>query len=181
MSTVKGIPGKHGRFFHRATVNCSVETAWDIFTDHEGLTEFTQSETKLVKEGYTERNGLGAVREIVILELGDELVREVVNYWVPNSVYGYHVITPWDHQPSHHQGIVRFRSIDANRCEWTYSMRMIITPKMEQNFPGIYDEFLKGFAEFMRDLESECERRGHDILIPAFPPSVEDEAIERGL
>lgn len=52
---------------------------------------------------------------------------------------------------------------------------------MEEIFPTIHDEFLKGFVEFMRALEIECERRGHDILIPAFPPFVEDEAIERGL
>lgn len=178
---IKGIPGRHGRFFHRATVNCSVETAWDIMTDHEGLTEFTQSETRLIKEGENERNGLGAIRELVVAELGDEQLREVVNYWVPNQVYGYHVITPWDHQPSHHQGLVRFYPRDDNRCEWVYSMRMVITPKMEEIFPGIYDQFLKGFSEFMWDLESECERRGHDVLIPAFPPSVEDMAIEWGL
>ena len=106
------------------------------------------------------------------------LVKEVVNYWFPHRVFGYHVITPLEHQPSHHQGVIRFFPLGENKCEWVYSMRMIITPKMEETFPGIYDEFLKGFDEFMRDLESECERRGHEIELPVFPPSVEDEAIE---
>ena len=178
---VKDIPGRHGRFFHRATVNCSVEAAWDVFTDHEGYTEFTQSPTRLIREGKPDRNGLGAIRELGVAELEEALVREVVNYWVPHEVFGYHVIEPRDYQPSHHQGIVRFFPRGENLTEWVYSMRMIITPKMEELFPAIYDEFLKGFHEFMRDLESECERRGHAMEIPVFPPSCEDEAIERGL
>ena len=179
--SVKGIPGKHGRFFYRTTVNCPVETAWDVFTDHEGYTEFTGSEVRVVQEGKDGKNSLGAIRELGTRELGDAIVREIVNYWVPNRVFGYHVIDAKDHQPSHHQGIIRFFPKGDNQCEWIYSMRMIITPKMEEMFPGMYDIFLHGFNEFMRDLESECERRGHDILIPCFPPSVEDHAIERGL
>lgn len=182
MSKVKGIPGRHGRFFHRATVNCSVSTAWDVFTDHEGYTEFTASQAILIKEGEKDRNGLGAIREISIQEMEDSMVREVVNYWVPERVFGYHIMQPADHNPSHHQGVVRFYPRGENRCEWVYSMRCIITPKMMEMYgEGLYDELLKGFGEFMRDLESECERRGHDIAIPAFPPSVEDQAIERGL
>ena len=181
MSSVKGIPGWHGRFFHRATVNCSVETAWDVVTDHEGYTEFTESEVRLIQDGQNDRNGLGAIRELGTEDLGEGLVREIVNYWVPHRVFGYHVIESREHQPSHHQGVVRFFPRGENRCEWVYSMRMIVTPKMEELFPGVLDEFRKSFPCFMHDLESECERRGHDVLIPAFPPSVEDEAIERGL
>ena len=178
---VNGIPGVHGRFFHRATVNCDVATAWDVVTNHENYTNFTQSPTRLVREGEKERNGLGAVRELGVAELEDLIVREVVNYWEPNKLFGYHVVTPRDHQPSHHQGTVRFFPRGDNRTEWVYSMRMIITPKMVETFPSIYDEFLKGFREFMWDLESECERRGFDIELPVMPPSVEDEAIEWGL
>ena len=178
---VNGIEGQHGRFFHRATVNCDLATAWDVFTDHEGYTNFTQSETRVVKEGNPDRNGLGAIRELGTKELGDAIVTEVVNYWVPHRVFGYHVLKPKPHQPSHHQGVIRFFPRGDDRTEWVYSMRMIISPTMEEMFPGIYGEFLKGFNEFMWDLESECERRGHDILLPAMPPSVEDEAIEWGL
>ena len=56
MGSVIGMPGWHGRFFHRATVNCSVETAWDVIIDHEGYTEFAESETRLIKEGENDRN-----------------------------------------------------------------------------------------------------------------------------
>lgn len=48
---VKGIPGIHGRFVHRAAVNCSVETAWGIFTDHDGIGEFSGAQVKLTKGG----------------------------------------------------------------------------------------------------------------------------------
>lgn len=178
---VKGIPGIHGRFFHRAVVNCSVETAWDIFTDHEGLNEFTGMTLKLTKEGYFERNGLGSIR--VMGEPEDEFyyVEEITNYWVPYRVFGYHIINGKEYQPSHHQGLVRFTPLGETRCEWTYSMRCILPPKALEKCPDRYTEMLQGFALYMADYESECERRGHDIAIPAFPPPVDDEAIERGL
>ena len=172
------IQGKHARFFHRTTVNCSVETAWEVLTDHEAYSEFTESPTRLIREGQNERNGLGAIRELGLPEFEHTLLREVVNYWEPLSVFGYHVISDKDYQPSHHQGIVRFFPKGEDRCELVYSMRMVITPTMEEMLPTIYDEYLKGFNGFMRDIESECERRGHPILIPSIPPAVKEEAIE---
>src|SRR4051794_11880385 len=91
------------RFFHRARVRAPIAMCWDVFTDHERLTEFTDSVTRVITPGHAERNGLGCIRRFETL---GGFVDEVVNYWRPNELFGYHVITP--DLVSHHQGIVRF-------------------------------------------------------------------------
>lgn len=181
LTAVQGVPGRHFRSFHRATVNCSVETAWDVFTDHEGQAEFKSSHTQLIKEGETDRNGLGAITASDPRNPAYFQVREVVNYWIPHRVYGWHQIDPGKPNiSSHHQGVIRFFPRGENRCEWVYDMRLILTPEIQEAVPGLYDKMLSKFRELMWDYESECERRGHEIEIPAFPPPIDDQAIERG-
>lgn len=136
---------------------------------------------KLTQEGYTERNDLGSIR--VMGEPEDEFyfAEEITNYWVPNRVFGYHIINAKEYQPTHHQGLVRCRPMGENRCEWTYSMRCILPPKALEKKRLPLCRMLHGWPLYMADYERERERRGHDIVIPAFPPSVENEAIEHGL
>lgn len=109
------------------------------------------------------------------------MVREIVNYWVPHRLFGYHQIDGKEHQPSHHQGIVRFFPREKNRCEWVFTLQLMFTPKMEELFPGIDLAFDKGYLRLMQDYEAECERRGHEIEIPICPPSVQEHAINYGL
>ena len=79
------------RFFHRAQVNVPVEVAWDVFTNHERLGEFTSSPCRIIKEGSPDRNGLGCVRVLGAPEQGIPHVEEVVNFWHANKLFGYHV------------------------------------------------------------------------------------------
>jgi len=155
------------RFFHRAHVNVPVEVAWDVFTDHERLGEFASSACQITKEGSPERNGLGCVRLLGAPEQGIPEVVEVVNFWHPNELFGYHVTA--GAPLSHHQGIIRFFSHGERETEWVYDMRCIVNDETLEARPNIYDELIDGFKTYMKDLEAECERRGS--LTEITPPS----------
>ena len=155
------------RFFHRARVNAPVEVAWNVFTEHERYADWTNADWKITTPGEPERNGLGCVRFTEGQGAAPWPVEEVVNYWVPHELYGYHITSgvPVDA----HQGIVRFWSKGPDTSEWVYDMQ--IRPKKEllEEVPDVYERLLKEFGYFMHDLEAECERRASDIDVPAFP------------
>jgi hypothetical protein len=159
------------RFFHRARTRAPVSVCWDVFTDHERITEFTSTSCAVIKPGLTERNGLGCVRRMEVFGWN---VEEIVNYWRPNELFGYHIIN--SDQVDFHQGIVRFFPTSEG-CEWVYDM---------QNIPGeralataaaagmSYREMLDGldgFRGYMADLEAECERRAGAVQVPSEPLS----------
>lgn len=157
----------HCRFFHRATVNAPIDTAWGVFTEHERFSEWTDIDWQITKKGHPDPNGLGCVR----LGQGEGAapwpVEEVVNYWVPNELYGYHITSgvPVDA----HQGIVRFWPKGEDKTEWAYDMQIRPAQALLEQVPDVYQQLLKGFGGFMADLECECERRASDIEVPAFP------------
>jgi hypothetical protein len=166
------------RFFHRARVRAPVPVCWDVFTDYERFTEFTNTPVKLIREGYTERNGLGAIRRNFNFAFD---VDEITNIWRPNEVYGYHIIESKVIEA--HQGIVRFYPTNEGGCEWVYDMQNIPGPiglKHAEDAGVSYHNFLgEGFKFLMACLESECERRADQERTPVRPPSTQDEAIFR--
>jgi hypothetical protein len=165
------------RFFHRARVHAPVSVAWDVFTNHERIGEFTNTDMKIVEPGKPDRNGLGCVRE---METFGWKVVEIVNYWEPNRLFGYHILGGTT--VTHHQGIVRFFPIGEQSAEWVYDMQNVPTEgSMAQakaaGFPDWQTFLYTGFRNYMADLEAECERRAGATLIPAFPLSVEQRGV----
>lgn len=158
------------RFFHRAVVNAPVDTAWDVFTDHERMEEYTGSPCRIAKPGEKDRNGLGCVRVLGLEEHGIPALEEVVNYWKPHKLFGYHVIA--GAPLSHHQGIVKFCERGPRQTEYIYDMRMTALPGIIEAMPDFFDPFDAGFRQFMKNAECECERRGAEadmFQVPALP------------
>lgn len=155
------------RSFYRAQLNVPVSVVWDVFTNHERLGEFTSSPCKIIKPGETERGGLGCVRTIEVPEHGMPDIEEIVNYWVPNKLFGYHVIS--GAPLSHHQGLVKFFERGPKKSEFVYDMRLIALPEVLVAMPDFYDLLLVDFMQYMKDAEAECERRGEQELFQ--PPS----------
>jgi len=161
----------HCRFFHRARVNAPVEIAWSVFTEHEKFSEWTDIHWDITTPGEPEREGLGCIRLGQGQGAAPWPVEEVVNYWVPNKLYGYHITSgvPVDK----HQGIVRFWSKGPNKSEWVYDMQIRPSQELLDQAPDVYQQLLKSFGFFMQDIEAECERRASNIGVPAFPIPVE--------
>jgi len=148
------------RFFHRTTVNVPVETVWDLFTNHERMEEYTGTPCEIIKPGKGERNGLGCVRTVGVPEHGMPLVPEVVNFWEPNRVFGYHVLS--GAPISHHQGLVFMRSLGPRLTEYVYNMRLMALPSTLEAMPDFYAVLDRSFRQFMKNAEAECERRGSE-------------------
>lgn len=152
------------RFFHRARTRAPVSVCWDVFTDHERLGEFTETPAHIIEPGHPERNGLGCVRRLEALDLR---VDEVVNYWKPNELFGYHVIA----SPivTHHQGIVRFFPCADGDTEWVYDMQLVPSKELLAAMPNLVQMLRDGFANYMGCLEAECERRAAKFQVPPEP------------
>lgn len=160
------------RFFYRAQVNAPVEVAWSVFTEHEKFAEWTNTDWKIIKDGSPERNGLGCIRQAQVDEDTSWKAEELINYWVPYQLYGFHIISgvPYDS----HQGIVRFFPKGPNKSEWTCDAQFCPSEKLLTSAPDVQQHLLKFFTYFMQDAEGECERRASDVQVPAFPIPVEN-------
>jgi hypothetical protein len=158
------------RFFHRARVRAPVAIAWDVFTNHERIGDFTNTPMRIITPGSPDRNGLGCVRRLGVF---DWQIDEIVNIWRPLEVYGYHIIQ--SSMIDAHQGVVRFYATQEQGCEWVYDMQNIPNQKTldQASAAGVsYQNFLGvSFKEYMNDLEAECERRADMEQVPAMPPS----------
>lgn len=152
------------RFFHRAKTRAPLAACWDVFTDHERMGEFTDTPARIVEPGSPERNGLGCVRRLEALGVR---VDEVVNYWKPRELFGYHVID----SPiiTHHQGIVRFWPLPDGGTEWVYDMQLIPAKEVLATMPALVQLLMDGFRNYMACLEAECERRGAAFQVPPEP------------
>ena len=149
------------RFFHRARVNVPVDVAWDVFTNHERLGEYTASECRIIKNGSPERNGLGCVRALSFEEERLGVIEEEINYWHPNKLFGFRVVSGTS--VTHHQGIVRFFPVSDSESEWVHDLRLIAADEVLEAMPNFYDVAIDEFRAHMRDAESECERRGSPV------------------
>ncbi|HUQ07164.1 MAG TPA: SRPBCC family protein [Kofleriaceae bacterium] len=83
----------------KRTLDVSAEKAFDIISDHEGYTRMPGvKKAKLVKPGATDRNGVGAVREIEVS--GAWFQEEITAFERPKRL-GYKIIKskpPIDHE-----------------------------------------------------------------------------------
>lgn len=163
------------RFFHRARVRAPIAVAWDVFTDHERMGEYTNTPCEILRPGASERNGLGCLRRLGAFGWR---VDEVVNIWRPHQVFGYHIVDSTEIES--HQGVVRFFPTSEG-CEWVYDMQNV--PRAAgldyAKAQGVsYQDLLGvGFKLYMNDIEAECERRADQERIPARPPSTSEEAL----
>jgi len=155
------------RYFHRARVNAPIEIAWAVITEHTKYAEWTNIDWQIKTPGEPEPNGLGCVRVAHGSDAVPFTLEEVVNYWKPNELFGYHVLSgfPLDL----HQGIVRFCSHGPSQSEWVYDMQLHPSKELLEQAPNFYEENLVRFGYFMDDIEAECERRASRIDVPAYP------------
>jgi hypothetical protein len=155
------------RFSRRVRVRASVAVCWSVFTEHDRIGEFTDTPMRVITPGQPDRNGLGCIRRLGTL---GHTVDEVVNYWRPQELFGYHVID----SPivSHHQGIVRFWPLADGGTEWLYDMQLIPAPAALAAQPNLVQLFTDGFQAYMASAECECERRAAEFEVPAEPISV---------
>lgn len=165
------------RFFHRARVRAPIAVAWDVFTDHERMGEYTNTPCAILRPGFTERNGLGCLRRLGAFGWQ---VDEVVNIWRLHQVYGYHIVD--SKEIENHQGVIRFFPTDEG-CEWVYDMQNVPGPlalQYAKDHGVSYQDLLGvGFKLFMNDIEAECERRADQERIPVRPPPTKEEAISK--
>jgi uncharacterized protein YndB with AHSA1/START domain len=104
------------------TINAPIEKVFDLLADHANYkANFGVKESKLLKEGKPDRNGLGAVRYI---DAGIMRFEEEITHYERPRRYDYLIIkcsAPLEHQG----GSIRLESAgNATKVTWTSTMRM---------------------------------------------------------
>ena len=104
------------------TIPAPIEKVFDILADHANYKSFPGvKESRLVKEGKPDRNGLGAVRYIAAGPLTFE--EEITAYERPRR-FDY-LITKCSAPLEHQGGSLRFESVNgATKVTWTSIMRV---------------------------------------------------------
>jgi uncharacterized protein YndB with AHSA1/START domain len=104
------------------TINAPIEKVFDLLADHANYkANFGVKESKLLKEGKPDRNGLGAVRYI---DAGIMRFEEEITHYERPRRYDY-LITKCSAPLEHQGGSIRFESAgNATRVTWTSTMRM---------------------------------------------------------
>jgi uncharacterized protein YndB with AHSA1/START domain len=104
------------------TINAPIEKVFDLLADHANYkANFGVKESKLLKEGKPDRNGLGAVRYI---DAGIMRFEEEITHYERPRRFDY-LITKCSAPLEHQGGSIRFESVgNATRVTWTSTMRM---------------------------------------------------------
>ena len=104
------------------TINAPIEKVFDLLADHANYkAHFGVKESKLVKEGKPDRNGLGAVRYI---DSGPIQFEEEITLYDRPRRYDY-LITKCSAPLEHQGGSIRFESVgNATKVTWTSVMRV---------------------------------------------------------
>jgi uncharacterized protein YndB with AHSA1/START domain len=104
------------------TIPAPIEKVFDLLADHAKYKEhFGVKESKLLKEGKPDRNGLGAVRYI---DAGVMRFEEEVTFYDRPRGYDY-LITKCSAPLEHKGGQIRLESVgNATKVTWTSTMRM---------------------------------------------------------
>ena len=130
------------------TINAPIEKVFDLLADHANYkANFGVKDSKLVKEGKPDRNGLGAVRWI---DAGIMQFEEEVTHYDRPRRYDYLIIkcsAPLEHQG----GSLRFESVGtATRVTWTSTMRvkvplagLLLTPILARRIGQAFGSMLK--------------------------------------
>lgn len=76
-----------------ATLDCSIDHAWEVLADHEGMTSWGPGiKVTLTKQGAPNRNGVGAVRSIVAPGPAPTIVEEITAF-EPGRFLGYRALS----------------------------------------------------------------------------------------
>ena len=104
------------------TINAPIEKVFDLLADHGNYQKhFGVKESKLVKEGKPDKNGLGAVRYI---DSGPIQFEETITQYDRPRRYDY-LITKCSAPLEHEGGSIRFESVGmATKVTWTSVMRV---------------------------------------------------------
>jgi len=104
------------------TIPAPIEKVFDLLADHANYkANFGVKESKLLKEGKPDRNGLGAVRYI---DAGPLQFEEEVTFYDRPRGYDY-LITKCSAPLEHQGGQIRFESVgNATQVTWTSVMRV---------------------------------------------------------
>ena len=106
----------------KRTINAPIEKVFDVLADHGNYKSFPGvSDSKLLKEGTPDRNGLGAVRRI-----------ETPGVWFEEKITAYerprrfdYLITACKLPLEHQGGSLRFESTGGGtEVTWTSTMRL---------------------------------------------------------
>src|SRR5689334_19995770 len=108
----------------KRSLRVSAEKVFDVIADHEGYTRLEGiKKSKLVKTGATERNGVGAVREIVA---GGAWFQEEITTFERPKKLGYKIIK--SKPPMDHEGGLVEITPTADGCDvvWTTTLHVRI-------------------------------------------------------
>lgn len=104
------------------TIPASIEKVFDLLADHANYKKhFGVKESRLLKEGKPDRNGLGAVRYI---DAGPMNFEEEVTFYDRPRGFDY-LITKCSVPLEHQGGQIRLESVgNATKVTWTSTMRV---------------------------------------------------------
>jgi uncharacterized protein YndB with AHSA1/START domain len=106
------------------TLDAPIEAAFDLLTDHAAYKEFPGiSDSELLKEGATDRNGVGAVRRVIIRPL--KFVEEITAFERPTLMS--YLITGINVPLDHEGGTIELTEAgDGTQAVWTSTFRVPI-------------------------------------------------------
>ena len=104
------------------TIDAPIEKVFDLLADHANYKTFPGvKDSRLVKEGKPDRNGLGAVRRI---EAGGVVFDEEITAYERPRRFDY-LITKCNVPLEHQGGSLRFEAVgNATKVTWTSAMRV---------------------------------------------------------
>ncbi|MBO0768153.1 MAG: SRPBCC family protein [Solirubrobacterales bacterium] len=139
------------------TIKAPIDLVFDVYTDHEALSGIPGVRSaKLVREGNTERNGLGAIRE---LDCGAIWLQEEITGFERPTRMQYRIVE--SRPPSEHRlGYVQFEPVpEGTVVTWTtlFGVRPQAIGKLLDPFFGV--GFGVAFKLVLRDVAKRVKAR----------------------
>ena len=135
------------------TINAPIEKVFDLLADHGNYkANFGVKDSKLLKEGKPDKNGLGAVRWI---NAGAIQFEEEITAWERPRRFDY-LITKCTAPLEHQGGSLRFENVNgATKVTWTSAMRVKV-PVIGGLLTGV---MVKKLGQAFGSMLKETERR----------------------
>ena len=139
----------------RKTLNAPIDAVFELLTDHANYDKFPGVQTsRLTREGTTERNGLGAQREIGIQ--GAMLWEDVVGFDRPN-LFEYRIVKARPPAIKHIMGRVRLEAQgDQTAVQWTSEFQVRIPILSYFLEPKLQANFTHAFGKMLDEIEARC-------------------------
>lgn len=135
-------------------VNAAPADVFALLSDHARLGELGGGRSRLLREGHTDRDGLGAIREIVVNGFRFE---EEITAYEPGHSYSYQILSstlPIDHQG----GTVSVTSATGYAAvQWVSSFRLAIPVIGSWLEPLANRQGVTGFQKILRAAKRELE------------------------